>query len=118
MSFGLNICTELWALETYGVYALMNVNAIFSPRATALATTDKWLAAGVVAAVRSGAYSLSSNRVHADGSGGGIGWIISPDGKVLARTSRDTPFVTMDIDLGAAQAARRTYPRYVFGQSS
>ena len=118
MSFGLNICTELWALETYGAYAAMNFDAILSPRATAHATTDKWLAAGVVAAVRAGAYSLSSNRVHADGSCGGTGWIISPDGKLLARTSPDTPFVTRDIDLNAAKAAKRTYPRYVFGESS
>ena len=118
MSFGLNICSELWALETYGAYAAMKVDAILSPRATARATTNKWLAAGVVAAVRSGAYSLSSNRVHADGSCGGVGWIISPDGKVLAQTSRGTPFVTLDIDLGATKAARRTYPRYVFGKDS
>jgi N-carbamoylputrescine amidase len=35
-----------------------------SPRATATATTDKWQSAGVVAAGRSGAFSLSSNRVE------------------------------------------------------
>lgn len=118
MSFGLNICTELWALESYAGYARLNIDAILSPRATARATTDKWLAAGVVAAVRSGAYGLSSNRVHADGSCGGVGWIISPDGKVLARTSRAAPCATLDLDLGAARAARRTYPRYVFGRDA
>lgn len=118
MRFGLNICTELWALETYGAYAADNVSAIISPRATARATTSKWLAAGVVAAVRAGAYSLSSNRVHDDGSCGGAGWIINPDGAVLAKTSSEVPFVTLEIDLGAASAAKRTYPRYVFGRSA
>jgi N-carbamoylputrescine amidase len=114
LSFGLNICTELWALETYGAYASLNVQAILSPRATAAATTDKWLAAGTVAAVRSGAYSLSSNRVHADGTYGGAGWIISPDGELLAKTSSQEPFSTLEIDLDAAAAAQRTYPRYAF----
>jgi N-carbamoylputrescine amidase len=115
LSFGLNICTELWALESYAEYARRGVHAILSPRATAAATIDKWLAAGTVAAVRSGAFSLSSNRVDRTGACGGIGWIIDPDGRVLATTSRDAPFVTLDIDLDASTAARASYPRYVFG---
>ena len=114
LSFGVNICTELWALDTYAAYAAQGVQAILSPRATAAATTDNWLSVGVVAAVRSGAFSLSSNRVDPTGECGGIGWIISPDGDVLARTDRDAPFATMNIDLGAAAAARDRYPRYVF----
>ena len=115
LSFGLNICTELWALETYANYAHGGVQAILSPRATALATAAKWVSAGVVAAVRSGAYSLSSNRVEPTGACGGTGWIISPDGDILATTTREVPFVTIDIDLNAPVAARATYPRYVFG---
>ena len=114
MSFGLNICTELWALESYAEYARRGVHAILSPRATAAATITKWLAAGTVAAVRTGAFSLSSNRVDSTGACGGVGWIIDPDGQLLATTSRDAPFVTLDIDLTASMAARATYPRYVF----
>ena len=113
-SFGLNICTELWALETYAAYAAMRVQAVLCPRATSIGTTAKWLAAGTVAAVRSGAYCLSSNRVHPDGSCGGYGWIISPDGVVLATTSRDEPFCTLEIDVDLPKTAARTYPRYVF----
>jgi len=67
-----------------------------------------------VAAVRTGAFSLSSNRVDSTGACGGVGWIIDPDGQILATTSRDTPLVTLDIDLAASTAARATYPRYVF----
>ena len=114
MSFGLNICTELWALESYAEYARRGVHAILSPRATATATTAKWLAVGVVAAVRCGAFSLSSNRVDPTGACGGIGWIISPDGEILATTTYDVPFVTMDIDLNASTQAQTSYPRYVF----
>lgn len=114
LSFGLNICTELWALDSYAAYAALGIQAILSPRATAAATTVKWLAVGTVAAVRAGAYSLSSNRVHADGSCGGVGWIIGPDGQLLAQTSRAAPFQTLDLDLAASAAAARSYPRYVF----
>jgi len=114
VSFGVNICTELWALETYPAYARLGVQLLLSPRATALATTTKWLAAGVVAAVRSGAFSLSSNRVDRSGACGGSGWIIDPAGEVLAMTSPAEPVVTRDIDLTQALQARESYPRYVF----
>ena len=110
LSFGLNICTELWALETYAAYATSGVQAILSPRATGAATTARWLAVGVVAAVRSGAFSLSSNRVEPTGACGGVGWIVSPEGRVLATTTPAAPFATMDIDLAAPAAARLGYP--------
>jgi predicted amidohydrolase len=116
VSFGVNICTELWALETYAKYAALGIELVLSPRATALATTAKWLAAGVVAAVRSGAFSVSSNRVDATGACGGGGWIIDPAGDVLAVTSAAEPFATRDIDLTAAATAGASYPRYVFSR--
>ena len=116
MSFGLNICTELWALETYASYADMGIHAVLCPRATGAATAGKWLSAGTVAAVRSGAYCLSSNRVQPDGSCAGGGWIIGPDGDLLATTSHDSPFCTVDLDFGAIKAAARSYPRYVFAR--
>jgi N-carbamoylputrescine amidase len=112
-SFGLNICTELWAVETYAAYAARGVQVILSPRATASATTAKWMSAGVVAAVRSGAFSLSSNRVEPTGACGGVGWIISPHGHILALTNPDAPFATVDIDLSASAAAKDDYPVYV-----
>jgi len=39
LTFGLNICTELWALETYAQYAASGVQVILSPRATEAAPT-------------------------------------------------------------------------------
>ena len=117
-SFGLNICTELWAVETYAEYAARGVQVILSPRATAAATTAKWLSLGVVAAIRSGAFSLSSNRVDQSGTCGGAGWIISPAGEVLARTSADAPSATVDIDLSASSLARSSYPSYVLNDGT
>jgi N-carbamoylputrescine amidase len=114
LSFGLSICTELWAVETFAAYAARGVQVILSPRATAAATTARWLSVGVVAAVRSGAFSLSSNRVDPTGACGGVGWIIDPYGKILARTTFDAPFTTVDIDMSAPAAAREDYPCYVF----
>ncbi|MEO8227549.1 MAG: carbon-nitrogen hydrolase family protein [Gemmatimonadota bacterium] len=114
LSFGLNICTELWALETYAAYAVGGVGAVLSPRATAAGTRAKWMAIGAVAAVRSGAYCLSSNRVDPSGAWGGTGWIIDPDGHLLASTDTERPFATVDLNLTAPVAARSTYPRYVF----
>ncbi|MEO5820127.1 MAG: carbon-nitrogen hydrolase family protein [Vicinamibacteraceae bacterium] len=117
-SFGVNICTELWALETYAAYAGLGVDLLLSPRATAMATTARWLAVGVVAAVRSGAFSVSSNRVDATGACGGGGWIIDPAGEVLAVTSAGEPFATREIDLTRAAQARHGYPRYVFDRGA
>jgi N-carbamoylputrescine amidase len=117
-SFGLNICTEMWAVETYAAYAARGVPVILSPRATAAATTAKWLSAGVVAAVRAGAFSVSSNRVDPTGDCGGVGWVIDPHGTVLARTAADAPFATVDIDLAASVAARDEYPGYVLSGRS
>ena len=73
-------------------------------------------AAVIAAAVLAGAFCLSSNRVGPNSEGGpfgGMGWVIDPDGEILALTSEDAPFATVDIDLGAAEHAKATYPRYV-----
>jgi N-carbamoylputrescine amidase len=117
-TFGLNICTEIWALETYAAYAAAGVNAVMCPRATSATTTAKWRAAGIVAAVRSGAFCLSSNRADGGESGGGVGWIIGPDGDVLAQTSAHRPFATHEIDLEVAAAAQATYPRYALATTA
>lgn len=117
-SFGLNICSELWALETYAGYASRNVDVILAPRATSGTTMGKWFAVAVVAAVRSGAYCMSSNRRESGGAGSAAGWIIDPDGQLLAQTNEETPFVTIEVDLNRARRAKASYPRYVFAGRS
>lgn len=110
---GFLICSELWAMEQARLYGKENVHLLVTPRLTSRATLDKWLAAGRVAAVLAGAFGLSSNRVDASGTYGGRGWIVAPDGDVIAVTSSDEPFVTRDVDLSLAERAKATYPRYV-----
>lgn len=60
------------------------------------------------------------NRVAELASGadfGGQGWIVGPEGDVVALTSRDNPFATADVDLTAAERAQKTYPRYMFDET-
>ena len=116
LSIGFLICTEIWFLHRAREYGKRGVQVIACPRATGKATTQKWLVAGRAAAVVSGAYCLSSNRISAENSPadlGGLGWIVDPDGEVLALTSPQDPFITCDIDLSLADHAKTTYPRYV-----
>ncbi len=117
LTVGFLICTELWFTEHARSYARSGVNILAAPRASGVGSSGKWLAGGRVAAVMSGAFCLSSNRGGRDASGfewGGHGWIIEPEeGEVLGVTSREHPFLTIDIDLDVATTAKGTYPRYV-----
>jgi N-carbamoylputrescine amidase len=110
------LCTDLWFFEGAREYARRGVELVCLPRATPCTTLPKWLAGGQVAAVCAGAYCLSSNQWDPAGSGvdaGGLGWVVGPDGDVLATTTPDQPFVTVELDLDEARAAKSTYPRYV-----
>ena len=112
---GFTICTDLWFLDQARRYGQRGVHILANPRATERATNEKWLTGGRAAAIVSGAYSLSSNRVSAPTHSqpfGGQGWIVDPDGAVIGVTSVNQPFLTLDIDLRHANDAKSTYPRY------
>lgn len=116
VQIGVQICTEMWFFEWARHFAREGADLLCIPRATPHASVDKWLAGGQAAAVCSGAWCLSSNLWTAPASRadcGGLGWIISPEGDVLARTSENSPFATLDIDLDLARSSKATYPRYV-----
>lgn len=113
---GVLICTEMWFMEWARSYAAAGAEILCVPRATPHDSVRKWLAGGQAAAVCSGAYCLSSNLWNPPGSRadcGGLGWIISPEGDVLAETSEQEPFATRDIDPDFAKKSKATYPRYV-----
>ena len=97
-------------------YGKAGIHLLVTPRTTGTQSSDKWLAGGRVAAVIAGAFGLSSNRVSSEGQPagfGGKGWVVGPDGDVLAVTSRERPFATVEIDPADAEHAKQTYPRYV-----
>lgn len=114
---GFLICTELWFNLHAREYAKQGIDLLVCPRATDITSVDKWIAGGRVAAVVSGAYCLSSNFSYREGDAfkwGGNGWIIEPEGgTVLGTTSIEQPFLTLEIDLKVAEAAKHTYPRYI-----
>ena len=114
---GFLICTELWFNRHAREYSKQGAAFIACPRATPNPTTAKWVAGGRTAAVVSGAFCLSSNLSGTTPQGSdfaGVGWIIEPEeGDVLGLTSRESPFLTLDIDPDAAIRAKNTYPRYV-----
>jgi predicted amidohydrolase len=113
---GFQICTEIWTLQASRDYGLAGADIIAAPRATPAVSRDKWLVGGRAAAILAGAFCLSSNRSGTAATGlefAGCGWIVDPDGQVLALTTDEEPVVTRDIDLEMARAAKSTYPRYV-----
>ncbi|MCS7070422.1 MAG: carbon-nitrogen hydrolase family protein [Anaerolinea sp.] len=112
---GFAICSELWFFNAARAYMEQGCELLVTPRCTGLPSVEKWLVGGQAAAVVSGAYALSSNRVGVQGETlfGGQGWIVDPDGAILGTTSTDQPFLTLTLDLTRARAAKHTYPRYI-----
>jgi N-carbamoylputrescine amidase len=114
---GFLVCTEIWFTEHARAYARQGVCLVLCPRTTEIASADKWVMGGRVAAIMAGAFCLSANRSGSRPGGitwGGSGWIAEPSqGELLGRTSTGEPYVTVDIDLAQADAAKYTYPRYV-----
>lgn len=117
LKIGFLICTELWFNAHARAYAAQGVHILVCPRATPHTSVDTWVTGGRTAAVVAGAFCLSSNfnGPHVgDMAFGGTGWIIEPEaGRVMGLTSEETPILTIDIDLSAAENAKKTYPRYV-----
>ncbi len=113
---GFQICTDLWFPAHARTMGQAGAQIIAVPRATPVATVPKWLTGGAVAAVVSGAFTISSNRVAPAGGEvdlGGVGWVCDPEGVILAITSPELPVLTIDLPLEEADAAKSTYPRYV-----
>ncbi len=114
---GIQICTEMWFFEHSRQYGQQGVDLLCVPRATPHSSISKWLAGGQAGAVVSGSYHLSSNGYtdldSKEADIGGLSWIISPEGDILAQTDPDNPFATVEIDLDFSKASKTTYPRYV-----
>ncbi len=107
---GFLICTEVMFTEWARQYGKQGANIIAVPRASQ--DHERWLVATRMAAIASGAFVLSSNRVD-EHMFAGRGLVIGPNGEVLASTSRQAPFATVDIDLTESVQAKTTYPRDV-----
>lgn len=115
LSIGVMICSEIWFMQHAREYSRRGVHLLLNPRSTPAFSNEKWRAAGRTAAVVAGAFCLSANHAgRADQVAlGGAGWLCDPDGVVLGVTDSRQPFITLELNLAQAEAAKRTYPRYV-----
>ncbi len=113
---GFLVCTELMFNERARQYGRRGAHVIFVPRAVGRASLRRWLVAARMAAIVSSSYVLSSNRNGIDvrrQEFGGAGWIVNPDGDLVAQTSSTTPVVFHEIDDGFVGRAQREYPCYL-----
>ncbi len=114
---GILICSELWFLEHSRKLGKKGMDLLCIPRATGVHISKRWLDCAKTASIISGSFCISSNRSGLSNQGfewGGMGWIIRPgDGKVLALTDGDKPYLTIDLDLGESHVAKTSYPVYL-----
>ena len=113
---GFLVCTEVMFNEWARHYGRAGAHLIAVPRATPAPSTDRWRTALRMAAIVSGCYVASSNRVGIDPAGqefGGHGWIIDPLGSVIAEASGGHAVASARLDLDFVRTAQREYPCYV-----
>jgi N-carbamoylputrescine amidase len=116
LNVGFLICTELMFNEHARRYGRNRVDVVLVPRAVGAASLGRWLVAARMAAIVSGAYVLSSNRVGTAANGqifGGAGWIIAPSGDVVAETEAARPVAVHHIQTAVVRRAQSEYPCYV-----
>ena len=107
---GVLLCTELMFTEWARHYRHQGAHLIVAPRASGTSMRH-WHASARMAAIVSGCYVLSSNRVGGSApTFGGKGMIYSPTGNLLGMTSNKQPFLCADIDLALVADAQRKYP--------
>jgi N-carbamoylputrescine amidase len=116
LRFGMLLCTELMFNEWARHYRRLGVHVIVVPRASGIAT-EAWHTAARMAAIVSGCYVLSSNRVspHPDEAPlfGGAGFGYSPTGELVQETSDGLPLAVVQIDRHLVERTQRGYPCYV-----
>jgi N-carbamoylputrescine amidase len=112
---GVLLCTEAMFNERARAYGKQQASLVVIPRASGV-DIRSWKIAGAMAALVSGAYVVSSNRVGRSRGGtrfGGGGFAYTPRGRLLAVTAPDNPVQTLELDPTMAVDAQRAYPCYV-----
>ncbi|WP_250152450.1 carbon-nitrogen hydrolase family protein [Ancylobacter radicis] len=111
---GVLLCTELMFNEMARHLGGDGAELIVVPRATD--APSPCMTAGAMAAIVSGSYVVSSNRVGRAGNNpefGGPGFAFAPDGALMATTSADENIVVVEIDARAARRQKCRYPCYL-----
>jgi predicted amidohydrolase len=111
LKVGFLLCTELFFNEWARHYGRLGATLIAVPRASG-ESVGHWLTAASMAAIVSGCYVVSSNRI-ANATFGGRGFAVGPDGSLIAETSHSHPVVAFDVDPDRSAQQRTQYPCYV-----
>jgi N-carbamoylputrescine amidase len=90
------IGAELLSTGAAEQYARDGATLILAPRSTPASELKQWLDVARSAARRGHVFCASSNRAP-----DGAGWVIDPEGKVIAITDEAQPFVTVDLQFPA-----------------
>jgi N-carbamoylputrescine amidase len=115
LRIGALICTELMFNERARAYGKAGAHLISVPRATGESVAE-WKTAGAMAAIVSGCYVVSSNRIGSSSGGpafGGSGYAFAPDGSLLSESDGDSSITVFTLDKRLAEEQKRHYPVYV-----
>lgn len=114
---GFQICTELLFSDVSREIGRAGAHLIAAPRATS--GHRRWSLAARMAAVMAGSFIASANRRSYDSNTfAGGSWLISPEAEVLAETTADEPYITVEIDPSDAEMAKHSYPRNIYMERS
>ncbi|MQX41794.1 carbon-nitrogen hydrolase family protein [Sinorhizobium meliloti] len=116
VTVGVLLCTELMFTEKARWLGKLGADLIAVPRATGT-EHRMWRTAASMAAIVSGAYIVSSNRIGQQDAvsprfgGGGI--IVDSDGNETGMTTRESPAIRVDLDKTLSSVSKSRYPVYV-----
>jgi predicted amidohydrolase len=96
---GMLIGSELWSAGGLHASPGSPLDLLVTPRIAGPPGDLAWIIAGSKAAKRARAYGLSSSRTCGGDSSHIGGWVLDPDGRILALTSERQPFVSAVLDL-------------------
>jgi predicted amidohydrolase len=105
---GMLIGSELWSAGWPFESRESSVDLLVTPRIASPPGDLAWIIAGSKAAKRARAYGLSSSRACNGDSSHVGGWVVDPDGRILALTSERHPVVSAVLNLHDPAASRIT----------
>lgn len=116
--FGVQICSDANRPEGTHLYGAMGALAVMNPRASELATYERWRPVFIANALTSGLYFLSVNRPSSERGVllGGPSIAVSPRGEVLVETTDPISVVTLSRQY--VVASKHLYPGYLPVRSS
>ena len=115
LTIGFLLCTEVMFNEWARHYGRQGAHLIVVPRATGQ-NYVQWKTAASMAAIVSGCYVVSSNRVGEYDNTltfGGKGFAFAPDGTLISETTPQNPVVSFELDIGLVKYQQAQYPCYV-----